>query len=128
MRLTGVSGSGRAWEPICRPPCEAWLAKDEALGVSRGEGHVLTPDSQLQLLPAAKIDVHYDDRSTQRLIATILGLVGAVGGPTLMAVGAPQGSWHAENVALVGAGFVAMVAGIEVALTLIKPDSVQMTR
>jgi hypothetical protein len=122
----------KAWEPVCRPPCDASLTPSDRLAVFRGDGTPIEPEFGPRLSPGARLDVHYDDRSGQRRLAWILGLAGNIAGFALALAGgnAPANGrpWQAANIALVSGG-LAVVLGSEAVVLLVgfQPDTVRMS-
>lgn len=119
LELVGELGVHRpwdwnAWEPVCRPPCDARLSSDDGLGLSIGEREPIELLERPRLVPGGTVDLRYDDRRTLRNVARVLFLAGLTAAVSMIAVGTPgdRQPWHAENVALVSGGFAAMFGSL----------------
>jgi hypothetical protein len=129
FKLAGKSGSLRAWQPVCRPPCDAVLSKDDELAVARSDGPPVEPKAGPRLDADSPIDVHYESRTTKRRVLGFSGLAGIVAGIVLLGVGAPGENqpWKAQNIALTASGAVLDLAGaLAVVLSSDMVDTVRL--
>jgi hypothetical protein len=131
LKLMGKNGRLQAWEPVCRPPCEAAISADDKLAVSRGDGPPVEPQVPLGPAPQSRVTVHYENRTTARRVWGVGALTAFVGGLVMVGFGAPGDNqpWPTDKVALTIGGF-ALLAGSALALLhgAQMVDTVELTR
>ena len=131
LRFVRENGRLRAWEPVCRPPCDAPVSAIDRLAVARGDGPPVEPQPTTGPTPESPLAVRYENRTTARRVIGVGALTGMVGAFVMVAVGIPGDNqpWQTENVALTGGAF-ALLAGsvLTLLLTTQMVDTVQLTR